>query len=326
MFMAPVSVGSDWVWRVRGFAALCSASSLLWLVGCSDAAMPPPSPAAKKPQVLTSFYPTLYFTQRIAGDGVEVACPLPDDADPIFWKPDAAALARLQGADLVILNGAEFEKWVAAVSLPASRVVSTAASFRDQWLEYENAVTHQHGPEGEHSHEGVDGHTWLDPWLAMAQAEAVRDALKVANPESAASFDRGFAELKRDLEQLDRDLKELLPATPSPILCSHPAYNYLARRYGWKIHNLDLDPEAAPAPATVEEIRGVLTKFPAKVLLWESDPTSATVETFHRELGLTSVVFSPCELLGNDALRAGNDYLSVMRENIGRLRRALSAP
>lgn len=65
-----------------------------------------------KPVVFTTFYPTTYFAQRIAGEFAEVVCPLPEGADPIFGHPEADQVLTYQAADLVIVNGASFEKWV----------------------------------------------------------------------------------------------------------------------------------------------------------------------------------------------------------------------
>ena len=57
-------------------------------------------------------------------------------------------------------------------------------------------------------------------------------------------------------------------------------------------------------------------------MLWESEPLSESVATL-KERGITSVTFSPCELLSAEDRAAGADYLSVMRENLDRLERAL---
>ena len=43
-------------------------------------------PERARPLILTTFYPTTYFTQRIVGDYCDVECPVPNDADPIFPK------------------------------------------------------------------------------------------------------------------------------------------------------------------------------------------------------------------------------------------------
>lgn len=270
------------------------------------------------PTVYTTFYPVAYFTERIAGDAVNVELPLPDDADPIFYSPSPEQIERYQQADLIVTNGAHFEKWVEKTSLPPSRLVRSAEPFADNLIRYEEAVTHTHGPSGEHTHEGIDGHTWLDPNLAKQQAAAIRDALIDLLPDKREQFEQNYDRLAAVLDVLDGELRRLSDSADTPLLASHPAYNYLARRYGWNIHNLDLDPAAALSDEQLDEIEHIIEDHhPARIILWEERPLSATAERLESELGITSVVFSPCEM----PPEAG-DYLTVMNENIEHLRAA----
>ena len=266
-----------------------------------------------KPQVLTTFYPTQYFALRMADGVADVVCPVPDDADPIFWKPDAETIARYQRADLIILNGAGFAKWVEQTNLPESRTVDTSASFAERFIQYEDAVQHKHGPEGAHTHEGTDGHTWVDPVNALAQATAIKDALIRSFPDHEEEIGANFDKLKEELASLDAEFKKVsADAKTVPLLASHPAYNYIAQRYGWNIRNLDLDPEEMPDDETLEEIGKLLESHAAKTILWEGAPTDEIAARVKEELGLVSVEFSPCEL----APEAPEDYLSVMRRNL----------
>ncbi|MCB9845190.1 MAG: zinc ABC transporter substrate-binding protein [Phycisphaeraceae bacterium] len=285
-----------------------------------------PPPAWATPTVMTTFYPTLYFAQRIGGESVSVSCPVPEDEDAIFWQPDDRQIAAYQRADMIIINGAEFEKWVATVSLPDSHIVNSAAALPDPLITFE-AVTHSHGLGGAHTHEGIDGHTWVDPVNARLQAQAIRDAMIARWPDRAAAFRSSFDTLARDLNALDTRIKEITPRLAGVvILCSHPAYNYLARRQGWTIINLALDPEAELDQEARSAISHALEGAPQgapRLLLWESEPLSATSQSLQSDFDVQSVVFSPCELLGETDQLAGADYLSVMRDNIDRLESAL---
>jgi len=275
--------------------------------------------------VLASFYPLEYFAKRIAGDSVDVECPLPPDADPATWQPGREDIAAFQQAALVLVNGASFEHWVDKVSLPPSRVVDTAHAFHDRFLKFET-VTHRHGAGGEHTHEGIDGHTWLDPNNAKLQSQAIHDAFVKAFPTHAQRFASGLAALHQDLDALDRDLEALAPRLSSNrILASHPAYSYVAARYGWKLTNLHLDPDAEPDASDKEALaKAAAAGGEGKaILLWESEPTPAMRAAAEAQR-LTSVVFSPCETLAPARRKAGEDYLSVMRGNLKALESALA--
>src|SRR5690606_30648640 len=107
------------------------------------------------------------------------------------------------------------------------------------------------------------------------------------------------------------------------LLAFHPAYNYLARRYGWDITNFDLDPEA---PIDDHAWTGIAAaaapQARVRILLWDSEPLPEMRVRLGGELSITSILFSPCELLDPARIAAGEDYLAVMNDNVGRLEAA----
>jgi zinc transport system substrate-binding protein len=274
---------------------------LALLAACGEKKTADGPPSRAIPLVYTTFYPTTYFAERIGGKRIEVVCPLPDGEDPIFWMPDAEAIGAYQQADLIVVNGAGFEKWLDKVSLPEAKVVRTAAPFRAEWLTYAKAVEHSHGRGGKHAHEGIDGHTWLEPRLAQLQANEIRKAFARLLPEHEAEFVARYEELAKDLDALDAAFRAL-GRPKQRLAASHPAYNYLVRAYGWDVVNLDLDPEVPPeAPVQVVGVR---------YILWESEPTPEVAKA----VGLEPIRFDPCETPGE------GDYLDRMRANLERIR------
>jgi len=304
-------------------ARICAAVlvAAVMVTGCSSDDSPPPPTT---PEVYTTFYPTTWFAQRIAGALAKVVCPLPADEDAIFWMPDAKVIQAYQNADLIVINGAHFEKWVAKVSLPPSKLVDTAAPMADAFVRFKDAVTHKHGKGGQHSHEGIDGHTWVDPCNAKTQAAEIHAALAKLLPGSAKQLDANYTALAADLDALDAALGSLSRKLGDrSLLASHPAYNYLAKRYGWNITNLDLDPQLVPSDDQIARIRRRLAGIaPApKIILWEQHPIAQAAERLKKEFDLVSIEFSPCE----QPPEPPGDYLSVMRGNIERLQAALGS-
>ncbi len=289
--------------------------TLCMATACERGAKPKTEVPAGPLVITTTFFPTAYFARRIGGQFITIRCPLPAEADPIFWQPTAEDIGLFQKADLIVINGAAFEKWVEKVSLPDARVIDCAEPFRSQWLRFEEATTHQHGKAGEHSHEGIDGHTWLDPIQARIEARQIHDALAARLPEHRDALRVNFKTLLADLDDLHAQFTAL-GASP-PLLASHPAYNYLARRYQWNITNLDLDPEQMPSEDAMAQIKAKAKSTGAKTLLWESEPAPEIAKRLLTEIGLTSVVFSPAEMA--DDINSA-DYLVIMHANIERLK------
>lgn len=264
----------------------------------------------------TTNYPLQYFAARIAGELAEARFPAPAGVDPAYWEPEPEIIQAYQSADLILLNGAGYEKWTERASLPLAKLADTSAAFAAGYIPLREAVTHSHGPSGKHTHAGFAFTTWLDPQLARRQAEAVRDALVKLLPQHQAVLEQRFQGLAADLAALDAELEQAM-ASAGPLLASHPVYQYLERRYRLNLVSLHWEPEDMPSEAEWRRLAAVLNNHRARVMLWEAEP-SGEIAVRLGSYGVTPVVFNPCA----NTPREG-DYLSVMRANAARLRAAL---
>ena len=280
----------------------------LVLCGCSEQVRN--EETAQGPTVCTVNYPLAYFAEQVAAGRVKVVFP-EMEGDPAFWKPSAKEVALFQEADLVLLNGAGYAKWVPTASLSPSRLVDTAAGLEERFIALDGAVTHAHGPGGAHAHGDLAFTLWLDPVLAQHQAQAVYRAL-AARWEVG---DEGIRQLAADLDELDAELEAAFAAVGDrPLLGSHPVYQYLARRYTLNLQSVHWEPDAEPDGAMWRELEDILEAHKADVMLWEDAPLPAVVQALEGR-GIKSIVFNPC---GNRP--AQGDYLETMRENAAALR------
>ncbi|HVR30519.1 MAG TPA: metal ABC transporter substrate-binding protein [Thermoanaerobaculia bacterium] len=303
------------------FATALAGVAVLACAGPEQAGRTRHRDAAGRLVVFVDSYPLRYFAERIGGDRVMVVFPAPAGVDPAYWTPDPRTIAEYQDADLILVTGAGYAKWVETATLPGSRLVDTSASLTDRLLPLEGAVTHSHGGMGEHSHTGFATTLWLDPGLAAEQARAVADALTTASPEGAAGFAENLIALRRDLDQLDERLAAVAGRIgDTPLLFSHPVYQYLARRYGLNGRSLHWDPSEVPGHFAWAAFEEKLEGHPARFMVWEGEPVAETAVELERR-GIQSLVFSPCAT----APESG-DYLSVMMDNIARLEAAFGPP
>jgi zinc transport system substrate-binding protein len=309
----------------RGYRSLpgLMVAAVLLLSGCdsrdsSDAVQQAPVDA--RLSIFAVNYPLAYFAERIGRDIVRVSLPVPADADPASWQPSPATIIDFQQADLILLNGAGYARWVESASLPNNRVVNTSRGFRDRLIRLED-VTHSHGPEGDHSHGAMASATWLDPQLALEQARAIRDALVTYRPGKQAEIESHFSVLERDLLALDEQLTNAFAAIEEQgILYSHPVYQYLARRFTTAARSLRWEPDVVPGDGDLRQLRDLLAEHAARVLIWEREPYAVTVELLEKE-GLRSAAF---DLVANRP--ASGDYLTRMQWNLANLARAAPPP
>jgi len=275
------------------------------------------SVAAEQLTVYVVNYPLQYFAQRIGGEHVNVVFPASADVDPAYWMPDRSTIAAYQLADLILLNGAGYARWVNKVTLPRFRMVNTSAGFKDRYIEAADIVSHSHGSEGEHAHEVLAFTTWIDFSLAAEQARAIKAVLIRKRPELSDIFQKNFNALEQDLMAIDRTIKEVVSKNRTRLLVvSHPVYDYFVRRYGLNIESVHWEPHEIPTNVQMVDLSRSLKTHPANWMIWEGEPVKEAAEVL-KTLGINSLVFDPC---GNTPDQ--EDFLSIMRQNVENLKPA----
>ena len=257
------------------------------LIATSACTAPPPaeSLSAKPLIIATSTWPLYWMASTLAGAEAEVFFAPPAEVDPARWDPDDAALLRLQAADRILINGAGFEGWVEASSLPLSRLVDTSVGLTAR---LRTARAHHHGPGEGHA---LDPHFWLDPQLARVQLVTVEDQLRGRVPDATLKARRD--QLHAAFDQIEASLKALGAAADDQVfLANHRAYDYLAARAGLRVHSLDIAPNADVKDAAPTCI--VARRLKAKAMLWESAPSPALAAAL-AECAVISHVLRPLE-------------------------------
>ncbi len=273
--------------------------------------------AAERLSVYTVNYPLAYFAERIGGDQVEVVFPAPADVDPAYWMPDQSTITAYQQADLILLNGANYAKWVSKVSLPRSKTVDTSRSFKDRYIYSSEVTTHSHGATGTHAHESLAFTTWLDLSLAKLQAEAIYKALALKRPTAEVEFKGNFQALSDNLDQLHSQIREIVARGPGrALLGSHPVYDYLSAGYRINLRSVHWEPDEVPTVSQWNDLNHILEEHKAQYMLWEVGPLPGSTAELNAR-GITNVVFSP----GGNKPDNG-DFMSVMQQNITNLKQA----
>jgi len=293
---------------------------LLFLCGCAttdiDQQQDIAGQTGQLPVVYVANYPLAYFVERIGGPVVEVRFPAAVSGDPAYWQPIPEDITAMQASELIVLNGASYEQWLANVSLPASKIVETAKGFEDNWIPLEESTSHSHGLEGEHEHGGTAFTTWLDMKLAIEQARSLRNALVSRLPDHASHFEDNYARLEKELLEMDAAFETVVSQAPdTPVIFSHPVYQYFERRYGVRAKSVHWEPDEVPDEIMWREFNKIRSEHKARWMLWEGEPNSETVRRLDDQ-GIQSAMFDPC---GNKP--ETGDFLEVMTENLSILKR-----
>ena len=219
--------------------------------------------------------------------------------DPSLSEPSIKVINALQKADLIVLNGARFEQGLTTIDLPRAKVIKTAQKFKDHWLSYPKRfqAEHQHGPQGKHQHQGIDGHTWLNPELLLEQVKQLRMAL---NKKKLIPNQKSYRGLESKIQRLKNQWLALVPRLKGAILISnHPAYQYLAKFLKIDIHAFDFSPNEIPQDDVIDGINNFLEQHNVTskkvILLWEAPPTEKVKNVFNKYGNIQHLTISPLE-------------------------------
>ncbi|WP_423748401.1 metal ABC transporter solute-binding protein, Zn/Mn family, partial [Bacillus cereus] len=129
--------------------------------------------------VYTTIFPLADFAKKIGGDYVNVEAIYPPGADSHTFEPSQKQTVQVAKADLFVYNGAELEPFAEKMekTLQKENVKIVNASKGIELRASTEEEHHDHGDghkEDEHHHD-KDPHVWLDPTLAMKQAEKIKN-------------------------------------------------------------------------------------------------------------------------------------------------------
>ena len=323
-------------------AGLAAAGGAL-LAGCagSGPAAPAGSDAGSDTgiKVVASFYVMGDFAKKVGGDLVSVTDLVPAGTEPHDWEPSPRDIEDLKAADLFVYNGAGMEHWVEDVvsDLDTAKVVEASKGI--ELLVGEHDHDHDHDDHDhdhddhdhddhdhhDHDHDGHDPHVWLAPANAKMELAAIRDGLAAVDPEHTEQFDAAYEEHARAFDELDQEFRTALEPLPNKtIVVSHAAFGYLCDAYGLTQRAITgIDAEGEPDARTMAEIIDLVKESGIKTIFTEELVSPKVAQAIADATGASCQVLNPIEGLTQEQESAGEDYLSLMRQNLKALVAAL---
>lgn len=281
------------------------------------------SRTSDKLQVSASFYPLYDIAQNIGGDKVAVTTITPPGAEPHDFEPSPKDLISVEGSDVFIYNGGNFEPWVndfiknyAHVAVKASNHVAL----------HHEAEESQEAHEEHADHGSLDPHFWLDPVLAQQITRNIRDGLVKADPANKDYYDKNSEQYIHKLQKLDADYQAgLAQCAQNTVITAHEAFGYVAERYNFTAEAITgISPDEEPSSSKLAKLTEMAKQKQIKYIFFESLVSPRLADTIAQEVGAQTLVFNPLEGLTQDEQKAGKNYLTIQYENLKNLRTALA--
>jgi zinc/manganese transport system substrate-binding protein len=265
--------------RPTGVAALAAGVLILGTVACTDGGSADADAAVASGNadacpgeildVVVSVGQWGDVTRRLAGDCATVTTVVASDAvDPHDFEPGTADLAAFSDADLVVINGADYDHWAedAVATLDPEPVVVSAADVA--------------GAE-----EGADPHLWYEPEAVHAMAPAIAEELARLSPDAADYFaERKSAWQERDLRRyLDAVLALRSVVTGRTYAATETVFDRMAATIGLtdatpEGYRRSVGNESEPAPGDLAAFEAALADGSVDVLIHNTQTTGSVPE------------------------------------------------
>jgi zinc transport system substrate-binding protein len=322
---------------VKFYAALVALSLMMLCLcfsGCAGQKENPGStlPDSRPLKVFCTIYPVYDFAKNVGKDKIDVYCLAPPGTEPHEWEPSPKDLAAIQKADLFVYCGAGMEGWIdkvlKVVTGPKLTVVDTSQGIPSLSGQEEESETENEEKNGEPVHEhntARDPHIWVDPVNAMKMVENITVGMVQADPANKDFYETNAREYLNELEALNNAYRDSIArAAHKEFITSHAAFGYLAKRYGLnQVPIRGLSPEAEPTPARMAEVIKLVNEKKIRYIFFETLVSPKVSQIIAEEAGAETLVLNPVGGLTPDELNSGKNYLSVMRENLLNLQKAL---
>ncbi len=269
-----------------------------------------------KIQIVTSFYPIYFFAKSIGGEKADVFNITPAAAEPHDYEPTTQDMVKINQSQMLVLNGGKLEAWGDKIKdeLQGTKTLIVTAG---------DGLANKEITEG--GQKIQDPHIWLDPILAKTEVERIEKGFEKIDPQDSQYFQANANKLYQELNSLDSEYKAgLASCQKTDFVTSHASFGYLAARYGiTQIPISGVSPDQEPSAQKLAQIADFIGKENIKIIFFESLVSPKLSETIANETGAKTMVLDPIEGISDNDLKAGHNYLTVMRANISALQAAL---
>lgn len=290
------------------------------MAGCSYGGN---EPGGGKIQIVATLFPQYDFARQIAGNRAEIALLLPPGMESHSYEISPADVIKIEQSDLFIYTGEYMENW-------AQRVIS-GLEGNTRVVDVSKGITldetnHEETGSSLHMHH-YDPHIWTDPTMAMIMVRNITDALCQEDPENGAFYRENANDYIERLHELDRDILSAVEEGSRKTIYFGGRYamHYFSKRYGLTCVSAydSCSAQTEPSAKAVAEIIDSMKEDGAGVIYYEELTDPKVARSIAADTGAKILLLHSCHNVSKDEFNSGATYLSLMRQNLDRLREGL---
>ena len=208
-------------------------------------------PKSQKIKVVTTFTIIADMTRNVVGEHAEVESITKVGAEIHGYQPTPRDLIKAQGADLVLWNGLNLERWFQQFFSGLENVPSVVVSEGIMPIAIK---------DGEYINK-PNPHAWMGLENALIYVDNIKNALIELDPSNSVYYSSNAENYKDRIIQTISPLRRAIleiPETRRWLVSCEGAFTYLIQDYG--MNELYLWPINADAQGTPQQVRKVIDK------------------------------------------------------------------
>ena len=313
--------------------------------------------APEKISVVATIYPQYDWLKNVIGeraDAVDLKLLIKNGTDLHSYKPSAKDIATIAKADLVVYVGGESDEWIEKALEATPKEGRIALNLmkalgdhvkKEEIVEGMQAEEHEHAEKHEdehhehaeatsehHHHEEVenDEHIWLSLKNAWILVNALAQSLSKVDSANSSIYTANAAIYNTKLSELDKEFATATSdASQKTVLFGDRfPFRYLVDDYGTKYYAafVGCSAESEASFETVTFLAGKMDslQLPAIFTIDGSNGkiARAILEASKNSKNAQVLTLNSMQSVTDEQIKAGVDYLSIMRDNLEVLKKA----
>jgi len=208
------------------------------------------------------------MARQIGGDRVSVASIMNNpDQDPHLFETTPGIVRQIAAAQIVILNGANYDSWMDKLLAAGPRRDRTVINA-SRLVNYKS---------------GDNPHLWYDPTTMPAVATAIADALAKVDSAHAADYSARLKVTLTALNQITQKVAQLKAKHGgAPITATEPVFGPMARALGLTMRNerfqLAMMNDTEPSARDIAAFENDLKEGKVRLLIYNSQVSDRLTE------------------------------------------------
>lgn len=247
--------------------------------------------------IYTTVYPIEYLTEELYGNNSEVLSIYPDGINPLNYSLTEKQIADYSKASLFVYNGLSDEKKIAAEFINRNKDIKIIDV--SQGIDINSDIEE----------------LWLSPANYLMLAQNIKNQLKeyVTNKYVKEEIDESYNGLKLVISEMDAELKIIAENAPTKTLVvSNNTFKFL-EKYGFEVISLEDDVSLSDLNKAKNLINDGKVSY---IFIKESEEINSIITDLTNSYKISLMSIKTITNLTDDERKNGEDYLSLMKQNI----------